>query len=251
MGTMKRAIVAAAAAALPRSAQAAEERAEWSPPTEPPHQSSQEAAAPGPAPPRGRRGSLRTTEALGCGNVGMSMGGGVAVLLPLYGFEAGVGLGDSVDVVARFETVLGVFHYPHLGLRWMPFDFGDWRLGTQLLAHYSFFGIKTDQLNFTSTFYSSVEVGVSGGVTDETDLVLGVGGEIDFFKVEVIDDERQVNEAFAWDATVARIAAVSAFGSDFHGYAQLKLRVPTETFVFEAQELYVIPMLEIGGTWTF
>jgi hypothetical protein len=241
MVTVRAALVVAAS--LPASAMAAE----WVPPTEPDGVPSPEPEA---EPPR-RRGSLRTSEALGCGNIGMSIGGGVAVILPLYGFEAGVGLGDTVDLVGRFETVIGVFHYPNLGLRWMPLDFGSWRIGTQLLANYSFFGIKTDQVNFTSTFYASFEAAVSGDVTDETTLLLGVGGELDFFKVEIIDDEKEVNEAFAYDATAVRIAAVSSFGTDFRGYAQIKVRVPTETFVFEAQDLYVVPMLEIGGTWTF
>jgi hypothetical protein len=228
--------------------------AEWVPPTSPPPATptTDEEIPSGTEVPGDRRGSMRTTEALGTGNVGISIGGGVAVLLPFYGFEVGVGVTDWLDVVGRFETVIGVFHYPHLGVRaQLPEIGGGWRIGTQLLANYSFFGIKTDQVNFTSTFYSSFEVGISGPVTDETDLVFGAGGEVDFFKVEVEDDEDRVDEAFAYDATVVRTALVSAFGSDFHGYAQLRVRIPTETFVFEAQELYIIPMLEIGGTWTF
>lgn len=222
--------------------------AEWIPPTSP--QSVEPDAAPLPA--DDDRGSLRTTEALGTGNVGMSLGGGVAVLLPFYGFEVGVGLNDWLDVVGRWESVIGVFHYPHLGLRaQLPrFDNG-WRFGASLVANYSFFGIKTDQVNLTSTFYSTFEVGLSGPVTDETDLVLGAGGEVDFFRVEVVDDQDEVQEAVGYDATILRAGLVSAFGRDFHGYAQLRVRIPTETFTFEAQELYVIPMIEIGGTWTF
>lgn len=196
-------------------------------------------------------GSLRTMKALGCGTVGMSMGGGVAVLLPLYGFEVGVGLVDRLDLVGRFETVIGVFHYPHVGLRFQPFEVGGWSFGTSLLAHYSFFGIKTDQTNFTSTFYSSLEVGASGPITDESELVFGVAGELDFFHVEVIDDDSRVVESVHYDATVVRAAFKTLLTDDLDGYAQLKLRIPVETFVFEAQQLYVIPMLEIGGTWTF
>ncbi len=203
------------------------------------------------AEPEDARGSMRTTEALGAGNIGISMGGGVAVLLPFYAFEMGVGLTDWLDIVGRFESVIGIFHYPYLGFRAQLPEFGGWRIGTQLAANYSFFGIKTDQVNFTSTFYSTFEVGISGPVTDETELVLGAGGEIDFFKVEVEDDQDRVDEAFAYDATVLRAALVSKFSRDFYAYAQLRVRIPTETFVFEAQELFVIPMLEIGGTWTF
>lgn len=227
---------------------------EWVPPTTPPGtdpEGPEGEIADGTILQRDRRGSLRTTEALGCGNVGISIGGGVAVLLPFYGFEIGVGLNDWLDLVGRFESVIGVFHYPHIGLRAQFPEFGGWRIGAQLVANYSFFGIKTDQVNFTSTFYLSPDLAISGPVTDETDLVFGAGGEIDFFKVEVVDDDNQVDEAFAWDATIIRAGLVSAFSSDFHGYAQLRMRIPTETFTFEAQELYVIPMLEIGGTWTF
>lgn len=248
MGTMRLAVTSLFV--LSASTAWADEPQTWVPPTRSPADAAVDVPD-GTVVPSDHRGSMRTTEALGAGNVGMSMGGGVAVLLPFYGFEVGVGLTDWLDLVGRLESVIGVFHYPHLGFRAQLPEFGGWRIGTQLVANYSFFGIKTDQVNFTSTFYSSFEVGISGPVTEETDIVFGAGGEVDFFKVDVVDDEDEVNEAFAYDATVIRAALVSAFSRDFHGYAQLRVRIPTETFVFEAQELYVIPMLEIGGTWTF
>ena len=105
--------------------------------------------------------------------------------------------------------------------------------------------------NFTSTFYSSLEIGASGPITDESELVFGVSGELDFFHVEVVDDDSRVVENVHYDATVVRAAFKTLLTDDLDGYAQLKLRIPVETFVFEAQQLYVIPMLEIGGTWTF
>lgn len=202
-------------------------------------------------PPVREHGSLRTTEALGAGNVGMSMGGGIAVLLPYYGFEVGAGLTDWLDIVGRFETIIGVFHYPHLGLRAQAFEIGSWRVGVQLLAHYSFFGIKTAQTNFTSTFYLSTEAGISGPVTDDTELMFGVGGEFDFFEYRIVDNEKEVIGTYRYDATSFRAAVKTTLNADLDGYAQARLRVPTETFVFEAQEFYVIPLLEIGGTWTF
>lgn len=196
-------------------------------------------------------GSLLTHEALGYGNVGMAIGGGVAVLLPFFSLEVGVGLPYGLDIVGRFETVIGIFHYPGVGLRWQPFEIGSWRVGVKSLITYSFFGINTDQTNFTSTFYLSNELGISGPVTEKSELGFGVGGEIDFFTVDVVDDESNVEGKVRWDATVLRTVFVTALSQDIDGFAQLRARIPTETFEFEAQEFYVIPMLDIGGVWTF
>jgi hypothetical protein len=213
-----------------------------------------------PAPPREppagaedgpRPGALSTTEPLGAGNVGMSMGGGVAVLLPFYGVELGLGLPGRVDLTARFETVIGVFHYPHIGVRWNAFDLGRVRIGTRLDVHYSFFGIQTDQLNFTSTFYLSGELGASGPVSEASELFGGVAGEFDFFEYRVVDDEGEVIGTYRYDATVLRFGLLTRLTDDLDGYAQLRVRVPIETFVFEAQQLYVVPLLEIGGSWSF
>jgi hypothetical protein len=196
-------------------------------------------------------GSVLTTEALGSGNVGMAIGGGIAVLLPLFSLEVGVGLPHGVDLIGRFETVIGVFHYPGIGVRWQPFEMGSWRAGTKLLVNYSFFGIKTDQVNFTSTFYFTGEFGVSGPVSDTSELGFGLGGELDMFTVDVVDDQSEVVGGVRWDATVLRTVFVTALSDDIDGFAQLRARIPTETFEFEAQEFYVIPMIDIGGVWTF
>ena len=82
----------------------------------------------------------------------MALGGGVAVLLPFYALEAGVGLG-RVDLVSRFESVLGVFHYPRLGFRWNAIDLGAWKIGVGLGANYSFFGIATRSISSDATGY--------------------------------------------------------------------------------------------------
>jgi hypothetical protein len=196
-------------------------------------------------------GSLITTEALGCGKVGMEMGLGVAVLLPFYALEIGVGLSETVDFTARFETVMGVLHFPDVGLRWMVFEVGGWRFGTRLQQHYSFFGIQTDQLNLTSTFYTLGEIGFSGPITDESELVFAVQGEFDWFEHRVVDDESQVVATYRYDATTPRFALQTKINDDLDGYLQLRLRIPTETFQYEAQTLYVIPLLGLGATWTF
>ena len=196
-------------------------------------------------------GSLVTTEALGRGNVGMEMGIGVAVLLPYYGIEAGVGLSDTVDFIGRFETVMGVLHFPQIGLRWQVFEAGTWRFGTRLAQMYHFFGIETDQLNLTSTFYTLGEVGFSGPITDESELVFAVQGEFDWFDHRVVDDQSEVTATYRYDATTPRLALQTKINDDFDGYVQLRLRIPTDTFEYEAQTLYVLPLLGLGGTWTF
>lgn len=222
------------------------EAAEWLPPVRPPDRVAEEVALPAE-----RAGSLLTTEALGSGNVGMAIGGGVAVLLPIFNLEVGVGLPAGFDLVGRFETVIGVFHYPSVGVRWEPFEIGSWRAGSKLLVNYSFFGIETDQTNFTSTFFFSGEIGVSGPVTEHSQLLFGVGGEVDVFTVDVIDDESLVESDARWDATLFRTVFHTRLSDDIDGFAQLRVRVPTETFAYEAQEFYVIPLLDIGGVWTF
>ena len=198
-----------------------------------------------------KRGSLRSMETLGEGNVGLSLGGGVAVLLPMYGFEIGYGITNWLDLAGRFETVIGVFHYPQIGARFQLLESGRFRFGASLNANYSFFGIQTDQTNFTSTFYFSPELGVSAAVTEDSELVAGVGAEIDVFEHRIVDDEGEVFATGRYDATIFRGGLVTSLTNDLNGYAQMRLRVPTETFVFEAQEFYVIPLIEIGGTWTF
>jgi hypothetical protein len=203
--------------------------------------------------PRARKrsaGSLWSSQALGAGNQAMSMGGGVAVLLPYYGFEAGAGLGERLDVVGRFETVLGILHYPYVGLRFMPFELGSFRVGLRWLTHYSFFGISTDKVNLTSTFYSSLEAGISAPVGERSQLTFAAGGELDWFEHRVIEGDGEVVESVRYDATNLRAVLLTGLTADLDGYLQGKLRIPTETLIYEAMEFYVIPFIEIGGTWS-
>lgn len=92
---------------------------------------------------------------------------------------------------------------------------------------------------------------MSAAVTEDSELVAGVGAEIDVFEHRIVDDEGEVFATGRYDATIFRGGLVTSLTNDLNGYAQMRLRVPTETFVFEAQEFYVIPLIEIGGTWTF
>jgi hypothetical protein len=206
--------------------------------------------APSPSPPPDE-GSLMTTEPLGRGNIGMAMGGGVAVLFPLYRIEAGVGVTDWLDAVGRFETVIGVLHFPSVGARAKLFEIGTWRAGARLDLSYFLFGLKSDRLNLTSTLYATPELGLSGPVTGSSELHFGVGAEIDFFHVEVVDDESEVVGDVHYDATVIRTVFQTELTEEIDGFAQLRLRAPTETFSFEGEDLVLMPLLDIGATWTF
>lgn len=208
------------------------------PPQEPPPE----------APPKG---SLATMAPLGKGRVGMSVGGGVAVLLPFYSIEAGVGLGSRVDLMGRLESEVGMLHYPSLGLRASPATFGAWTLGLAFAVNYSFFGIKTDQVNLTSTFYFSASAGVSRPVTRSTDFMADVTGELDLFDYEELDGEGGVKGNVHYDATILRLGMKTRLTEDLDGFLRARVRIPIETLVYEAMSFYVIPSIEVGGTFVF
>lgn len=196
-------------------------------------------------------GSLMTTEALGPGNVSMAMAGGVAVLFPLYRVELGVGVNPWLDVVGRFETVIGVLQFPGVGVRVMPLHIGTWRAGARLDANYFLFGIQSDRLNLTSSFYFTPELGISGPITKASEMSFGLGGEVDVFHLDVIDDETEVVGDVAWDATMLRMVFSTVLTEEIDGFAQLRVRVPTETFSLDGQDLLVMPLLDIGASWVF
>jgi hypothetical protein len=208
---------------------------------------------PGPAgDPQGRPyGSLATQAPLGKGRFGMLLGGGVAVLLPFFEFQVGYGVAPRVDLVARFETVVGLFHYPSLGVRWSPLDLGRWKLGLDTGVNYSFFGIATDQVNFTSTFYLNAQLGISGPVTRNTDLAFAVDNEIDLFDYQSLDGKGSVRGDVHYDATVLRVGMKTRLTEDLDGFLRARLRIPVETLRYEAMSFYVIPSLEIGGVFSF
>jgi hypothetical protein len=183
--------------------------------------------------------------------MGMSVGGGVAVLLPYFALDLGRGLGRRVDLVLHLESVLGVLHYPHVALRFAALDLGAWTLGTRLALHQSLFAIRTDHLNLTSTTYVSAEVALSGPITPATDLVLAVTGELDLLEHRVAEDEPDTRPRLAYDATILRTGIRTRLSEDLDGYLLARVRVPTETLRYEATGLYVVPFIEVGGTWTW
>ena len=195
-------------------------------------------------------GSLATMAPLGKGRIGLRLGGGIAVLLPFYGIEAGYGLG-RVDLVGRIESVIGVIHYPSIGVRYSPFDIGSWKVGLAFAVNYSFFGIKTDIVNLTSTFYLSGEAGISGPVTKATDLMFAVGNEVDFFDYKNLDGEGDFQSNVHYDTLILIMGLKSKLTEDLDGYVRGRVRIPVETFRYEATNFYVVPFLEVGGTFSF
>ena len=195
-------------------------------------------------------GSLATMAPLGKGRIGLRLGGGIAVLLPFYGIEAGYGLG-RVDLVGRIESVIGVIHYPSIGVRYSPFDIGSWKVGLAFAANDSFFGIKTDIVNLTSTFYLSGEAGISGPVTKATDLMFAVGNEVDFFDYKNLDGEGDFQSNVHYDTLILIMGLKSKLTEDLDGYVRGRVRIPVETFRYEATNFYVVPFLEVGGTFSF
>ena len=54
-----------------------------------------------------------------------------------------------------------------------------------------------------------------------------------------------------YDAAVFRLGMKTRLTEDLDGFLRAKLRVPVETFQYKAMYFYVIPSIEIGGTWSF
>ncbi len=181
----------------------------------------------------------------------MSLGGGVAVLLPMYTVELGYGLSRTVDLAARYETVLGVLHYPQLAVRYSPVSLGRFRLGTRLAASYSFFGIATSNVNFTSTFYLTGEVGLSGPLTPRLDLVLAVASELDIFRHDRLDGSDRRRVRLRYDASTLRFGIKRRFLEDLDLYLLGRLRLPAETLTVDDQLFYVLPSLEAGAAWSW
>jgi hypothetical protein len=198
-----------------------------------------------------RRPSLATSEPLGTGRAGMSIGGGVAVLFPFYLLEAGYGVGARVDVVARFETVLGVLHYPSLGVRWAFGHLFGWTLGASATGNWSFFGVDSGQTNLSSAIYLGVDLAASRPITRGTDLLFGFTNEIDLYRYRIADGDGKGAYGPRWDAAILRTGIRTQLTEDLDGYLRMRIRIPEETVRYEAQKVYVIPAIELGGTWTF
>lgn len=209
-------------------------------------------AAPLPiAPARVPAPSLVTAAPLGPNAWGMTIGGGYTAILPLFVLELGYGLSRRVDVAFRYETVSGLFHYPQLAVRWAFADLGKWTLGARLGANYSLFAVKSDQLNLTSTLYLSGELIASRPVTASTDFLAAVRTDFDLWEVRVVDGDKHATGTYRFDAMIFRIGARSQVTEDLSMYFIGNLRVPTESFTYRAEQFYVLPSVEVGGTFVW
>jgi hypothetical protein len=195
--------------------------------------------------------SLVTAAPLGANNYGMTLGGGYTAILPLFVFEVGYGLSRRVDVAFRYETVSGLFHYPQLAVRWAFADLGAWTFATRLGVNYSLFAVKSDQTDLTSTLYLSGELMASRPVTRSTDFLVAVRGDFDLWEYRIVDGEKHPKGTYRYDATVLRIGARTAATEDLSVYVIGNLRIPIETFTYKAEQFYVLPTVEVGGTFVW
>ena len=162
----------------------------------------------------------------------------------------GYGLSRSLDLVARYETVVGVLHFPQVGLRWAPLTVGRFQLGLRLGAHYSFFGMARENVNFTSTVYLSGEAGLSGPITSRLDLVVAVASELDLLRHDRLDGTDQRRLDARYDASTVRVG-VKRRTFDLDLFPMMRLRVPVEAWSGGAEFFYVIPFFEGGAAWSW
>lgn len=195
--------------------------------------------------------SLVTAAPLGANNYGMTLGGGYTAILPLFVAELGYGLSRRVDVAFRYETVAGLFHYPQLAVRWAFADLGKWTLGGRLGANYSLFAVKSDQTNLTSTIYLTGELIASRPVTASTDFLAAVRTDFDLWEYRIVDGEKRATGTYRFDAMTFRAGARSQATDDLSVYLIGSLRVPTESFTYRAEQFYVLPTFEVGGTFVW
>lgn len=204
-----------------------------------------------PSPARLSAPSLVTAASLGKNNYGMTVGGGYTAILPLFVLELGYGLSRRVDIAFRYETVSGLFHYPQLAVRWAFVDLGAWTLAGRLGANYSLFAVKSDQTNLTSTVYLSAEIIASRAVTRATDFIAAVRTDFDLWEYRIVDGEKHAKGTYRFDAMVFRLGMRTQATEDLSVYFIGNLRVPTESFTYRAEQFYVLPTVEVGGTFVW
>lgn len=195
--------------------------------------------------------SLVTAAPLGRNVYGMTLGGGYTAILPFFVFEMGYGLSRRVDIAFRYETVSGLFHYPQLAVRWAFADVGAWTLGARLGANYSLFAVKSDQTDLTSTVYLSGELIASRPVTRSSDFLVAVRGDFDLWEYRIIDGEKHARGTYRYDATVVRVGARTQATDDLSVYLIGNVRIPIETITYKAEQFYILPTVEVGGTFVW
>jgi hypothetical protein len=195
--------------------------------------------------------SLVTAAPLGTGTFGMSLGGGYTAILPLFTGEIGYGLSRRIDITFRYETVSGLFHYPQVAFRWAFLDAGKWTFAARFGLAYSLFAVKSDQTNLTSTVYLTPELIASRPVTKSTDLLAAFRTDFDLWEYRIVEGEKRPEGTFRFDAFIFKVGAKTQIMDDLALYVIGSLRVPTENYTYRAEQFYVLPSIEVGGTWTW
>lgn len=195
------------------------------------------------------RGSIITAEPLGKNNKGMSLGAGLAVVLPYYLFEFGYGVSRNVDLLARYETIIGVMHYPRLGVHLSPLRLGRWRGGLRLWGSYFFFGLRTTQLDLTSKLTLGQELAVSGPIGPRTRLFFTGGGQFDLFTYEDIEGEAQLEQRLDYGAGLVSLGMQTPLAPRLDIYVRARVTIPTKPLTAPTRTFYVLPFLEVGGVF--
>ena len=136
-------------------------------------------------------------------------------------------------------------------MRWAFADVGAWTLGARLGVNYSLFAVRSDQTDLTSTVYLSAEIMASRPVSRSADFLFAVRGDFDLWEYRIVDGEKHVNGTYRYDATVFRVGARTQATEDLSVYLIGNLRVPIETFTYKAEQFYILPTVEVGGTFVW
>ncbi len=195
--------------------------------------------------------TLVTAAPLGTNNYGMTLGGGYTAILPFFVFETGYGVSRRVDLAFRYETVSGLFHYPQLAVRWAFADVGPWTLAARMGVNYSLFAVRSDQTDLTSTVFLSGEIMASRPVSRGADFMFGLRADFDLWEYRIVDGEKHLNGTYRYDATVVRIGARTQATEDLSVYLIGNVRIPIETFTYKAEQFYILPTAEVGGTFAW
>lgn len=194
-------------------------------------------------------GSNITAEPLGKGRIGMSLGAGLAVILPYYAFELGYGVSRYVDVLVRYETIVGVIHYPRVAVHLSPLRMGRWHGGLRLWSTYSFFGLRTSQIDLTSKLSLGQELAVSGPVRPGTDLFFTGGGQFDLFSYETIDGDGGLEQRLEYGAGLVSLGVQTPLAEHLDIYVRARVTIPTKPVTAPTRTFYVLPFLEVGGVF--
>jgi len=111
--------------------------------------------------------------------------------------------------------------------------------------------VKSDQLNLTSTLYLTGDVIASRPVTTSTDFLASVRADFDLWEFHVVDGSKHAVGTYRFDAMTFRLGARTQATDDLSVYVIGALRVPTESFTYRAEQFYVLPTVEVGGTFVW